>query len=201
MKSDVILVGGFHEIIELCEECGFNVVGIIDNKLEGYYCGVPVLGKDDDAEKLFSQYANCKLVIVPDSPAIREAMVLHYQLIGYRFATVISPNAHISKTAEIGEGTIIQSGVNVSSFTKVGRFCKLNCNCNVMHDNEIGDFVTIAPNVVLLGRVSTQSHAYLGANSTVLPNIKIGSYSVVGAGAVVTHDIENKVIVKGNPAR
>lgn len=201
MKTDVILVGGFHEIIELCEECGFNVVGIFDNKLEGYYCGVPVIGKDDDAEKMFLQYGHCKLIIVPDSPVIREKMVQHYQSIGYGFATVISPNAHISKTAEIGEGTIIQSGVNVSSFTKIGRFCKLNSNCNVMHDNVIGDFATIAPNAVLLGRVSAGECAYLGANSTVLPDIKIGSYSVVGAGAVVTHDVVERVIVKGNPAR
>ena len=156
MKTDVILVGGFHEIIELCEECELNVVGIFDNKLEGFYCGVPVLGKDDDAEKLFLQYANCKLIIVPDAPAIREKMVQHYQSIGYGFATVISPYAHISKTAEIGEGSIIQSGVNISSFAKVGRFCKLNCNCNVMHDIVIGDFVTIAPNAVLLGRVSIE---------------------------------------------
>ena len=101
-----------------------NRTKIFDNKLEGYYCGVPVIGKDDDAEKMFLQYAHCKLIIVPDSPVIREKMVQHYQSIGYGFATVISPNAHISKTAEIGEGTIIQSGVNVSSFTKIGRFCK-----------------------------------------------------------------------------
>lgn len=32
MKSsnDILLVGGFQEMIELCEECGMNIVGIID---------------------------------------------------------------------------------------------------------------------------------------------------------------------------
>lgn len=37
MKSgkDVILVGGFQEMIELCEECGVNIVGIIDRNLGG----------------------------------------------------------------------------------------------------------------------------------------------------------------------
>lgn len=201
MNADVIIVGGFHEIIELCEECSLNVVGIIDNELHDTYYGVPIIGKDEDAEQLFSQYGDCKVIITPDSPKIREKLVNIYKTIGYKFATVISPLAHISKYAEIGEGTVIQAGVNVSSATKVGRFCKLNSYCNVMHDNVVGDFTTIAPNAVLLGRVTTGKASYIGANSTILPNTGIGSSSIVGAGAVVTKDVTNNVIVKGVPAK
>lgn len=201
MKTNVIIVGGFHEIIELCEECGLNVVGIIDNELVGTYYGVPVIGTDDDAEQLFSQYSNCKVVITPDSPRVREKLVNLYKAIGFEFATVISPLAHISKYAEIGEGTVVRSGVNVSAATKVGSFCKLNSFCNVMHDNVIGDYSTIAPNAVLLGRVTTGLKSYIGANSTILPNISIGAGSTVGAGAVVTHNVDANVIVKGVPAK
>lgn len=201
MKSEVIIVGGFHEIIELCEECGLNVVGIIDNELHDTYYGVPIIGKDEDAARLFSQYGGCKVIITPDSPKIREKLVNLYKTIGYKFATVISPLAHISKYAKIGEGTVIQAGVNVSTATKIGCFCKLNSYSNVMHDNVIGDFTTIAPNAVLLGRVTTGKASYIGANSTILPNTSIGSSSIVGAGAVVTKDVTNNVIVKGVPAK
>lgn len=201
MKSDVIIVGGFHEIIELCDECGLNVVGIIDNELVGTYYGVPVIGADDNAEQLFPQYGSCKVVITPDSPMIREKLVNLYKAIGYEFATVISPYAHISKYAEIGEGTVVQSGANVSAATKIGRFCKLNTNCNVMHDNVINEYTTIAPNAVLLGRVTTGEKSYIGANSTILPNISIGAGSTVGAGAVVTRNVYANVKVKGVPAK
>lgn len=201
MKTDVIIVGGFHEVIELCEECGLNVAGIIDNELQGAYYGVPIIGKDEDAERLFSEYGDCKVIITPDSPKIREKLVNLYKSIGYEFASLISPLAHISKSAEIGEGTVIQAGVNVSSATKVGCFCKLNSNCNVMHDNVIGDYTTIAPNAVLLGRVTTGKGSYIGANSTILPSIGIGAGSTVGAGAVVTRDVTEGVIVKGVPAK
>jgi len=34
MKDKVILVGGFNEIIELCERCNKNIVGIMDNVRE-----------------------------------------------------------------------------------------------------------------------------------------------------------------------
>lgn len=201
MKTDVIIVGGFHEIIELCEECGLNVVGIIDNELKDSYYGVPIIGKDEDAERLFSKYGNCKVIITPDSPKVREKLVDLYKTIGYEFATVISPLAHISKYAEIGEGTVVQSGANVSAATKIGRFCKLNSCCNVMHDNVISDYTTIAPNAVLLGRVTTGKKSYIGANSTILPNIIIGAGSTVGAGAVVTRNVDASVIVKGIPAK
>lgn len=201
MKTNVIIVGGFHEIIELCEERGFNVVGIIDNELHDAYYGVPIIGKDADAERLFSKYGSCKVIITPDSPKVREKLVNLYKAIGYKFATLISPHAHISKSAEIGEGTVVQAGVNVSSATKIGCFCKLNSYCNVMHDNVIGDYTTIAPNAVLLGRVTVGKGAYIGSNSTILPNINIGSDSTVGAGAVVTREIFEGAIVKGVPAK
>lgn len=201
MKTDVIIVGGFHEIIELCDECGLNVVGIIDNELQGVYYGMPIIGKDEDAERLYFQYGDCKVIITPDSPKVRIKLVSFYKALGYEFATVISPQAHVSKYAEIGEGTVIQAGVNVSAAVEVGCFCKLNSNSNVMHDNVIGDYSTIAPNAVLLGRVTTGTGTYIGANSTILPNISIGSGSTIGAGAVVTHDVTENVIVKGVPAK
>lgn len=201
MKTDVILVGGFHEMIELCEDCGHHIVGIIDNDLIGNYCGYPVIGKDYDAEALFMKYGKAKIIITPDLPKLRRKLVEIYKAIGYSFMTVISPYARVSRSAIIGEGTVVQAGVNISSATKIGKFCKLNTNCNIMHDNIVGDYATIAPNAVSLGRVSIGQVSYIGANSTILPNIVVGNNSIVGAGAVVTNNVLSCTTVKGVPAK
>ena len=201
MDKDVILVGGFHEIIELCEKSGFNIVGIIDGQLQDSYFGHPVIGSDEDAKTLFHKYGKCKLVLTPDSPRIREKLVNIYKPLGFKFATIISPNAIISKFATIGIGTIIQDGVNVSACTRIGNFVKLNTNANLMHDNIIGDFVTVAPNAVALGRIIIEKSAYIGANATILPERIVGSKSVVGAGAVVSKNVEQGKTVKGVPAK
>lgn len=201
MDKDVILVGGFHEVIELCEKAGFNIVGIIDGQLQESYFGYPVIGSDADAEALFPKYGKCKLVITPDSPRIREKLVNHYEPIGYDFATIISPSATISKFSSVGKGAIIQDGVNVSACTTIGNYVKLNTNANVMHDNTISDYVTIAPNAVNLGRITVGRSSYIGANATVLPEVMIGNHATVGAGAVVIKNVPDNTIVKGVPAK
>jgi len=201
MDNEVILIGGFHEMIELCEKAGFVIKGIIDRNLKDSYYGYPVIGSDDDAEKLYPEYGKCKLVLTPDSPKVREKLVKLYSSIGYSFVTVISPKAVISKFASVGKGSVIQDFVNVSAGTKVGSFVKLNTHCNVMHDNEIGDYATVAPNAVSLGRIKIGKSAYVGANATILPGLTIGEGAVVGAGAVVTKDVKENNTVKGIPAK
>lgn len=199
--KEVILVGAFHEIVELCDDCGINITGIIDNNLTGSYLGIPIIGTDNDAAFLYKEYSHCELVITPDSPKIREKLFQLYSQAGFEFATIISPKANISSSVQIGLGTVIQSGVNVSAATTIGNFVKLNTNANVMHDNLVGDYATIAPNAVLLGYVNIEKSAYIGANSTVLPHLSIGKGAIVGAGAVVTKNVDTNIIVKGVPAK
>ena len=202
MDKNVILVGGFSEIIELCEDCNLNIVGVIDQPdWESAVHSYPLLGQDKDALSLYKKYSNCKIVISPDSPVHRQKLYIHYQQYGFEFATIISPYARISRSAKIGEGCVIQSGVNVSSNCVLGKFIKINTNANIMHDNIIGNFTTIAPNAVLLGKVNTGERSYIGANSTVLSNINIGNDSTIGASAVVTRDVEQGITVRGIPAK
>lgn len=199
--KEIILVGGFHEMVELCSDAGFNIIGIIDNNLTGEYYGFPIIGKDTDAQAIHLLYPSCQIVISPDSPQLRKMLVDFYLGVGFSFATIIHPSASISRFAEIGEGVVIQRGVNVSANTKIGVFCKLNTGCNIMHDNTIGDYATIAPNAVLLGYVTVGCHSYIGANSTVLPKCSIGEGSVIGAGSVVTRNVLSNQIVAGVPAK
>ena len=153
MKSKVLLVGGFHEVIELCELCDVEVLAIIDNELKGEFRGYKVLGGDDKAKQLREEYRDVPVVIVPDLPLTRRALVKLYGDAGFRFSSLVSPRAFVSPSAVLGEGVVIQSGVNVSAAARIGRFVKLNTLANVMHDSAIGDFTTVAPGAVLLGKV------------------------------------------------
>jgi sugar O-acyltransferase (sialic acid O-acetyltransferase NeuD family) len=199
--SDVVLVGGFHEIIELCETCGKSIVGIIDPKLAGEYLGYRVLGADGDARELSRELQHVPLVLVPDEPAVRRRLSRLYAELGFTFSCLVHPRASISRSARVGSGAIIQDGVNISSNVIINDFVKVNSQANIMHDTVVGSFTSIAPNAVLLGRVEVGEACYVGANATVLPNIHIGHEAVIGAAAVVTRNVDAGVTVVGNPAR
>lgn len=202
MTKEVIIVGGFIEIIELCEENDYTIIGIIDNSRKKEMYSYKVLGNDNEAQHFFDYLKTYSLIISPDMPDVRNKIKTYYLSLGCSFEKLISSHSHVSKSALIGNGVIIQTGVNVSSEVKIGDFVKINCHANIMHNCVVGDFCTIAPNAVMLGYVNVGNNCYIGANSTILPRLKIADKVTIGAGAVVTKDItETGSIYAGVPAK
>lgn len=201
MSKKLILVGGFKETIELCELCGYTIVGIIENNQSGRLGGYPILGTDAQAALLHQKYQDVSVFITPDQPDLRYKLAAFYASIGFSFASLISPKAFVSPSAHIGLGAYIQSFSNISSNVKLGDFVRINTYANIMHDADIGDCVTVAPNAVILGAVCVGAGAYIGANSTIIQSKAIGSHAVVGAGAVVTKNVLPYAVVAGVPAK
>lgn len=200
MKS-IILIGAFLETIELCEKCGYTIIGIVDSLKEDSFYGYPLLGNDIEFISKKEKYKDFPLVIVPDHPSIRQKIYTLYSGHGFSFETIIAPDAHISPSASIQQGCFIQSYCNVSANVTLGKCVRLNVGANIMHDSIIADFSVIAPNAVILGKCTVESNAYIGANSTILPNCIVGSAATVGAGAVVTKNVKEHTTVIGVPAK
>lgn len=199
--NDIIMIGGFSEMIELCEENGYKIYGIVDSNpitlgKEKYN----VIGDDTFFLKNSSNFDCNKLIITPDKPLVRKRIVRAYGDI-FLYPSIFSKNSKVSKYANIGGGVVVQYGVNISSNVKIYDFVKVNTFANIMHDSIIGEFSTIAPNAVILGNVTIGSEVYIGANSTILPGVNIGHSCIIGAGSVVTKDIPPNSIVVGIPAR
>jgi sugar O-acyltransferase (sialic acid O-acetyltransferase NeuD family) len=199
--SKIIIVGAFHEIIELSEELNFLIVGLVDNIKTKEYKGYPILHNDKDGSPLSIEYKSIPVVISPDLPQIRFRLSRIYIEAGFGFINLISKSSKISKDAVLGQGLVIQHGVNVSTEAKIRDFVKLNTFCNVMHNSEIGEFTTVAPNAVVLGNVKIGERCYIGSNATILPGITVCNDAIIGAGAVVTKNILKPGKYIGNPAR
>ncbi|HCX99217.1 MAG TPA: hypothetical protein DG754_03675 [Bacteroidales bacterium] len=202
MGRKILLIGGFIEIVELCEENNIEIIGIVDPVKTQSFLSYPIIGTEENIEVWQKYYANYEVLITPDLPRTRKKLGEIYQNNGFRFYTLISRKANVSKSSKIGAGTVIQTGSNISSETSIGQLVKVNCNANIMHNVQIGSYTTIAPNAVLLGNVTIGEECYIGANATILPNITICNNVIIGAGTVVTRSIEtpNTTFV-GVPAR
>jgi sugar O-acyltransferase (sialic acid O-acetyltransferase NeuD family) len=197
----VILVGALTQVVELCEDCGTDIVGIIHPTLQGDFMGHPILGDDAASEVVCLEHPGVPVVVLAEDPETRRKLVRRFAAAGFGFGALVHPDASISRHARIGRAAIIRHRVNVAANAVIGDFVILNTFANVMHDVRLGDYCTVAPNAVLLGRVAVGDGTYVGANATILPNRVIGGRAVVGAGAVVTRDVAEGSTVAGNPAR
>ncbi len=200
---DIILIGGFSELFELCEECNYNILGYVDNhqiSKELSFYPYKYLGDDDSFP--FSKFSEKAVFIIsPDNPLDRKRLADKSKRYGLKYINLISPHANISRSSLLGTGIIIQYGCNVSSLTRIGDFVKINTYANIMHNVQIGDYTTIAPNAIILGFVNIHRKCYIGANSSILPRINICSDVIIGAGAVVTKDITEPGTYVGIPAK
>lgn len=200
-ENEVILVGVFPEFIELAEECGKRIVGLVHPTLTGIQAGYPVLGGDVDAMHIRQQYPGVPVCIGLDAPDRRARLVELYTEAGFSFASLVHPQAKISKSATYGTGAMIGFGAHLSANVGLASHVRINVYANIFHDVQIGAFSTIAPNAAVLGRVRIGAHCYIGAGAVVLPDLDIGDTSRIGAQANVTKSVPPGSVMVGNPAR
>ena len=115
---------------------------------------------------------------------------------------------------EIPTETLKKRGMKVGSGFNRQQGCFLDpTHCFLI---TIGDDVTMSIRVAVMahdastkktlgytkiGQVHIGNHVFIGANATILPGVTIGDYSVIGAGSVVTHDVPERTVVAGVPAK
>lgn len=208
-NKKIILIGGFVETIELLINNDFQIAGIVDKSIESvsshFRERFEYLG-DDAKLILLVQEGKIKqlpMLLSPDQPALRERLYQFYENIDSKYVNLLSKKANVASSSNIEQkgSTIIQDFANISSNVSIGKCVHINTNANIMHDCILEDFVTIAPDAVLLGAVKIGKSSYIGANATILPGIEIGKNVIVGAGAVVTKNVEPNSVVAGVPAR
>lgn len=198
MELKIVLIGGFVEIIELCQELDYQEIYVIDRADVGR--GTVFLGTDESIRETIHEIVETEFIITADMPRIREKIYKFYSKHNITYSSLISSNTRISATSQIGRGTVIQYGSFVSTDVVIGSFVKLNVNVCVFHDSVIGDFTTLAPSCNILGRVIIGKYCYIGTSGTILPNLSICDNVTIGAGAVVTKNITQPGVYTGVPA-
>lgn len=207
MGNEGILIvgGGGHArvIIEASQASGFIPVGILDGGVGvgTTVCGIEVLGDDSLAGEIFERGVHAAVVTILKDVPLRRRITEGLREIGYAFPTLLNAPAYVSPLAEIGDGATLLPGSVVNAEVRVGRFSTVNTGAVVEHQAVVGDWAHVAPHATLLGAVTVGAGAVIGGGATVLPGVRVGSDSIVGAGSVVISDVDEGVVVAGNPAR
>jgi sugar O-acyltransferase (sialic acid O-acetyltransferase NeuD family) len=162
--------------------------------------GLPVLGPIDAAR----DYSDAAIVLCTGSarnPASRLRIARRLNLPDERYGTVVHPAASVAAGTVLGPGCVLLAGCVITAPQQVGRHVVAMPQVLLTHDDQVGDFVTMAGRVALAGNVRVGEGAYLGAGALVREGLTVGAWSVVGMGSVVLADVPAGEVWVGSPAR
>lgn len=206
MKRPLILIGGgghCKSVIEVAESTGYEIKGILDMPDEvgkEVLPGHKVIGTDDEIPQYVEE---CDFIITVGfikNPLLRIKLYNKVKAAGGRLATIIASTAHVSKYAELGEGTVIMHQAFVNAGAKIGDNCIINTFVNIEHDAEVGNQCHISTGTMVNGECKIGENCFIGSQSVCANCIDIASDIIVGAGSVVRKSIRVKGIYAGNPA-
>lgn len=185
-----------------CLSGQYEIIGFIDDNPSKHgktFFGSEVFGRD-----FINKYSEIKILAVPGNPEnFRERLKIIAELnIPYeRFATVIHPNASISKHAIIGRNVLIMAGVVVTSTAVISDHVCILPNSVLHHDSLIGTGTLIGSNVLIAGGVKVGENCYIGSGSNIINGISIGKGTLIGLGTNLLKDTPEGSKVIGNPGR
>lgn len=196
-KEDLILIGGgghCRSCIDVIEMEGrFTIRGIVDEKetLDPPLMNYPLLGREEDLAGLAKSCQNFLVTIGQiRSPEPRIRLFERLKQLGMTLPIIVSPLAHISRQAVLGEGTIIMHHALVNAGACVGRNCIINTKALIEHDAVIEDHCHISTAAVVNGAAKVQRSSFIGSNTVLRELVTVGEQSVVGAGVTILHNLD-----------
>jgi acetyltransferase-like isoleucine patch superfamily enzyme len=142
------------------------------------------------------------------------AIVFAGSRIGAR--VILGDQSCVRERVEIGDDVVVGRGVLVENDTTIGALTKIQADAYITAYSTLEDNVFVAPCVVttndnFMGRTERRHDlikgptirrgARVGGGAVLCPGVVVGEEAFVGAGAVVTKDVEPRMLVVGNPAR
>lgn len=195
-KLAIIGASGHGKVIaDIAIRNGYEEIVFFDDNREIHECaGFPVVGTSGEVD----DYSDYDVIVAIGNASIRKQ--IHKQVGEDRLATLIHPQAVISRRVTIGKGTVVMAGAVVNSDTKIGEGCIINTGASVDHDCSIGDFVHVSVGAHVAGTVTVGDDTWIGAGATVSNNVAICGECMIGAGAVVVKNIKEPGTYVGSPA-
>lgn len=165
----LILGAGSHgrNVREIAEQLGvFETISFLDDKYDGRIPTGPdrddvtrsIIGRCKDALTLRKTYP-CAFVAIGDVK-MRKKWVKYLKELGFMFPRIISPNAHISKRAAIGEGTCVMAEATINE-AEIGQFGIVSYRSLVDTGAVVADYVHVGSGAIVEKKVRVPKDTWI----------------------------------------
>jgi len=157
-----------------------------------------------------------------DAPIIHLSAVVEDRVV-IGTGTKVWSNVYIRSGARIGRNCVFGRNSFVDLDVVIGDCVKVQNNASLYEGVQLADGVFVGPHVIFTndkipravtpdGRLKTTDDwqlektfvrfgAAIGAGAVIVAGVEIGRWAMVGSGSVVTHNIPDRGLAVGNPAR
>lgn len=187
MNNLIILGAGGHGEVcaEIAELSGkYNKIFFLDDDTSKKQClKYNVIGTFED----YIKYKNDDFFVAIGDNKLRKKYI---ERLNKPLDILIHPNAIISQSCTIQEGTVIMPGVVINANTHIGKGCIINTSVSVDHDCSIGDYVHLSPGVHLGGTCEIGDFTWVGIGSIIVNNITVNENEMIKAGTVIKRSLK-----------
>jgi acetyltransferase-like isoleucine patch superfamily enzyme len=147
---------------------------------------------------------------IADDVELAEGVIIYHPELVNLYGCSIGKDTTIGPFVEIGRGVRIGARCKISTHSYLCSGVTIEDGVFVGHGvmfvNDIEPIATIAGRRINVEErellpILVKRGAMIGSGAVVIGKVTIGAEALIGAGAVVTHDVVDKTVVAGVPAR
>jgi len=193
--SKIILFGaGGHalSVIDVIEKTKkFKILFVVD-KFDGLV-GKYKVYKQNEQIDYYKKYTNNVFISIGQIKDSNPRKNLYKKLIEkkYTLPKIISPYAHVSSSAKIGNGSIIMHHALVNSYAEIGENCIVNSKTLVEHNVKVENNCHLSTGSIINGDCYIKKDSFIGSNATIIQGITIGEKSIIGVGKIIKKNSKN----------
>lgn len=215
MNDKIIIIGGkgtavviAEQILDAKENFNMNIdflgFAFDDPSFGSEINGFPILGKSAEIFEKYKGDEDVKFIFQLYRPDLLKERIALKESLGIpknRYYTFVHPSAFVSKSANIGVGSIILAHCVINCNVKIGEFNTINSSALIGHDTILGDYNFIAGHTCIGSGLSIGFGNFFGLNSSYRNMIRIGDYNFFGMAANVVKEVNSSMFMLGNPAK
>jgi sugar O-acyltransferase (sialic acid O-acetyltransferase NeuD family) len=173
------------EVLGYAQDAGIEVTALLEP-----YEREKVGGRVHDLEVVWLEDAPAGAdVVIGTGDRERASLVTRVEAVGLRPVALVSPAAHLARSATVDAGAIVAPGVVVGAFAAIGAHTVLGRGTLVGHHTAIEPFATLGPGVNIAGNARIGRAAFVGMSAAVRDHVTVGAGATIAMGSIVIRDV------------